>query len=113
MGDAVSCLGVLAVRDLHRSLVRVCQWLVRGEEEGGSAGQAGVGCDATAPAEESGPGPDACETGVKTRNNTGVWDAVQSERRVGSETARAGKAKAGGRVTRAAGAVAVRGEKAE
>ena len=111
LDNAVSCLGVIAIRGLHQSLVRTGQWLVRGEEEGGSTDQAGVGCDATTPAEESGPSPDACESGVKTGNSTGAWDTVQSE---GSdETAKAVKAEAGGRVTRAGGAAAVRGEESE
>ena len=110
LDNAVSCLGVIAIRGLHQSLVRTGQWLVRGEEEGGSAGQAGVGCDATTPAEESGPGPDACETGEKTGNSTGVWDAVRSEGQV--ETTKAGRAKVGGRVTRASGA-AIKGEESE
>lgn len=106
MGDAINCLGVLAVQNVHRTLVRVYQWMVESGEEGGTAGPAGwTGCDAAPTTAGSRPGPDACEIG-----DTDVWDAEQSEKKGSGDKAGAERARASGRVTRAAvGAAGVKG----
>lgn len=105
MGDAINCLGVLAVQNVHRTLVQAYQWMVESGEEGGTAVPAGgAGCDATPTTAGSRLSPDACETG----DRADVWD--RSEKKGRGDRAGAERAQAGGRVTRAAaGAASVEG----